>query len=356
MDRRVSTQDVSWFLDLNRNDQLDLDPPFQRRSVWSPKDRRFFLDTIFRGYPSPSIFLHKTIGDDGRHIYEVVDGKQRLETIIRFVNNRITLASDFGDAQFAGKKWRHLAEDARRKFWDYVLPVEFIRVVEGTVLNQVFERLTRNSRRLDRQELRHAKYDGWLVTLAESESESPYWKSVGVVTTTRAKRMKDVQFISELLMVHIYSRIDGFDQELIDTTYAEFDDLEDAPDEFDVDVFSEAVGETKDFLRQLEDVNGCISAHAKTYNNFYTLWSAIALTPSEKLLPREEAASAYDGFMNQVTLLKEQEDLTAFLQGQEEGMFNDATTYLTNATGASTEPAQRLVRFEILSKVLSADT
>jgi hypothetical protein len=57
--RRVTTQDVSWFLDLYRNNQLILDPPYQRRSVWSPKDRRFFLDTILRGYPSPQIFLYK---------------------------------------------------------------------------------------------------------------------------------------------------------------------------------------------------------------------------------------------------------------------------------------------------------
>jgi len=50
-DRRPITQDISWFLDQHRMGQLDLDPPYQRRSVWSPKDRRFFLDTIFRGYP-----------------------------------------------------------------------------------------------------------------------------------------------------------------------------------------------------------------------------------------------------------------------------------------------------------------
>ncbi len=43
IERRVSTQDLSWFLDLDANDQIDLNPPYQRRSVWSPKDRRFFF-------------------------------------------------------------------------------------------------------------------------------------------------------------------------------------------------------------------------------------------------------------------------------------------------------------------------
>jgi hypothetical protein len=64
MQRRSSPQDISWFLDLRRHSQLDMDPPYQRRSVWNLKDRRFFLDTVFRGYPSPQIFLHKTFGTD----------------------------------------------------------------------------------------------------------------------------------------------------------------------------------------------------------------------------------------------------------------------------------------------------
>jgi len=53
MKRQPTTQQITWFLDHDRNGQLDLDPPYQRNSVWTPKDRRFFLDTIFRNYPTP---------------------------------------------------------------------------------------------------------------------------------------------------------------------------------------------------------------------------------------------------------------------------------------------------------------
>jgi uncharacterized protein with ParB-like and HNH nuclease domain len=85
MDRRPTTQDITWLLDLERNSQLDLDPPYQRRSVWTRKDRQFFLDTVFRNFPSPAIFLHKSMTDDGAATYHVVDGKQRLQTILQFV-------------------------------------------------------------------------------------------------------------------------------------------------------------------------------------------------------------------------------------------------------------------------------
>lgn len=71
MKRRPTTQDITWLLDLARNDQLNLDPPYQRRSVWTRQDRQFFLDTIFRDFPSPAIFLHKTISDDGKVTYQI---------------------------------------------------------------------------------------------------------------------------------------------------------------------------------------------------------------------------------------------------------------------------------------------
>ncbi len=108
MKGRPSSQDISWFLDLFKTKRLDLEPPYQRRSVWTSKDRKFYLDTIFRGYPCPPIFLHKTVKEDGAAIYHVVDGKQRLETILMFADDKIALSKDYGDKRFNGKKWSDL--------------------------------------------------------------------------------------------------------------------------------------------------------------------------------------------------------------------------------------------------------
>ena len=56
MSRTLTTQDVSWFLDMKEKDQLNLDPPYQRRNVWSSRDKRFFIDTI----PQERTELHRT--------------------------------------------------------------------------------------------------------------------------------------------------------------------------------------------------------------------------------------------------------------------------------------------------------
>ena len=85
----------------------------------------------------------------------------------------------------------------------------------------------------------------------------------------------------------------------------------------------------------MQDVNECVTTHARTYNNFYTLWSVLALSESDELLPPTEAAAAFSKLMDQLTLLKAKDDLEAFLREQEESTFSDAHTYLVNATGSS---------------------
>ena len=78
------------------------------------------------------------------------------------------------------------------------------------------DRLNRNSRKLTRQELRHAKFEGWFADQVEKESEKDAWKTIGVVTTARVKRMADTQFISELMLVILENSVLGFDQDDLD--------------------------------------------------------------------------------------------------------------------------------------------
>jgi len=350
INRRVTTQDISWFLDLHRNNQLFLNPTYQRRSVWSPKDRRFFLDTIFRGYPSPSIFLNKEITKDSKTTYAVVDGKQRLETIIRFTMDKIALDKEYGDSRLDGKKWKDIQSDPdlTRMFWDYVIPVEFINVEGGTTwVKEVFDRLNRNSRKLTRQELRHAKYDGWFINFVEVESSEPDWRDLGVVTTAKARRMSDVQCLSELLIVLLKNDFSGFDQEEIDTFCADYDDPFEYDAEFNEDEIKKKFVEGRRFLIDLEKHASIITRYAKDFKNLYTLWTIIILN-YDNLPPLNDLATTYLTFMKEVHKFKEQENLENL---SEEGQ-TQSFTYYKNSIGASTEGPQRKARYTSLKQVI----
>lgn len=352
MQRRPSTQDLTWLIDLHQNKQLDLDPPYQRRSVWTRRDKQFFIDTIFRNFPSPAIFLHKTIDDAGKATYHVVDGKQRTQTILEFINDRIRIADDYGDIRLNGKKWSDLQGEQALKqaLWNYQITVEMIDVVEGTVVNEVFDRLNRNARKLTRQELRHAKFEGWFITEVEAEAAREEWRLLGIVTTARAKRMVDTQFISELMLVILEGTVLGFDQDLLDELYAKYEDPSDTAPELNQDAFLQRFTATKSYVVAMDTEGKAVSKHARGFGNFYTLWCLVALTAG--LPAPTELARGYASFLEKVEKLVEQQDLEAFLRQEPSREYALALTYLTNSRGASTDLGPRTDRLSALRTAL----
>lgn len=354
MQRRSTSQDVSWFLDLRRHNQLEMDPPYQRKSVWNAKDRRFFLDTIFRGYPCPPIFLHKTLDEDQKTVYAVVDGKQRLQTLFMFVDGGLTLPEDFGDARFNNKTWEQLETTERQILWDYVVPVEFLTfdAADTKTVSQAFDRLNRNMRKLEAQELRHARWDGWFITLVEKEADDAVWKELGVVTSARAKRMKDAQFISELLLVLIDRKMTGFDQQELDEAYSRLDDPDDSEWTIDTDQVITDLGLAKAYLKSMQDANGCIKQYASALAVFYTLWSAVVLHPDK--LPKQpaELAATFAMFRERVDELSQAEDKAKLLKGDNAANYKFPNDFLEAYRGASTDLSQRSKRLEALLKFL----
>lgn len=348
MQRRLTTQDVTWFLDTNGMGRLDLEPSYQRKSVWTRRDRQYFLDTIFNNYPSPAIFLHKDIDDQGNTTYHVVDGKQRLETILLFVDNKLPIRDDIGDTRLANKRWRDIVGDLelKRKLWDYQFTVEMLDSIEPAVVNEVFGRLNQNSRKLTPQEIRHSRYDGWFVTFAEVEADRPLWKSVKVSTTARARRMQDVQFISELMALTISRQIVGFDQDAINELYARFEEPEFAEPEFSVEQFAADFEAISVFLQEAEDACGLITQHAGNFAHLFSLWAW--LVKLEVLPKLDDFSASYSVFMDAVGAALAGE---VFLEGAAE-VKTQAVAYADSARGATTDIRPRTARDVALTDAL----
>lgn len=79
---KVTTWTIKWFMDLADAGRLELNPSYQRDVVWSNSDSQKLLDSVLRGIPLPSIILNQR---KNSRIHEIVDGKQRLTAILRFM-------------------------------------------------------------------------------------------------------------------------------------------------------------------------------------------------------------------------------------------------------------------------------
>jgi hypothetical protein len=350
MQRRLTTQDITWFLDINGLGRLDLEPAYQRRSVWTRRDRQFFLDTIFNNYPSPAVFLHKDLDEFANATYHVVDGKQRLETILMFVQNELPIRDNYGDIRLNGIKWKDLSDnmELKKRFLDYQITVEMLDSIEPTVVNEVFGRLNQNSRKLTPQEVRHARFDGWFINRAEQETENPLWKTLKVSTPGRYRRMQDAQYVSELMAVLLERQVIGFDQMALDELYAKYDHPEDLDNPLDTEEFDARFEALKEFLRRVEDNGAAVTRNAPNLAHFYSLWAWIALCPD---LPEpDKFAEAYGKFM---------ETVQSYGSGQDDATRDSgilevvAQQYVEASRGATTDLSPRAIRFEALSAGLA---
>ena len=293
------------------------------------------------------MFIHKETDEEGKTTYHIVDGKQRLQTILMFKNNEVSIDKDFGDINLNGKKFEELTMDQKMKFWDYVIVVDFVDLPNSDLINQVFDRLNRNSKNLNEQELRHAKYNGWFITEVEKEIENSFWETVKISTKARARRMKDVQFVSELFMILIEGKIVGFSQDHINDVYAKYENSTDIDSDFEEESFLKEKERVRKSLEKMEtEGKSVVTKWATTFNNFYTLWALIALI-KEGLMDPKDLAKKYGVFMNKISSMTD--------ETQPEGLSDEsklAYAYFLNSRGASTDLKQRTERLESLKKAI----
>lgn len=268
MERQPNTQNVKWFLEHYGSGQLMLDPPFQRRSVWSLDYRRSFIDTVLRDYPCPPIFLEED-SDPGRPtVFNVIDGKQRLLALIDFANNEFHLANYLADADYPDAYFQDLSTELQRAFVRYRLTVENITDTTEAELREAFNRLNRNVDRLTAQELRHAQFPGVFLDRMESLAEAPFWSEKRIATPANIRRMRDVEFVSELFLLTMHGVLDG-NRSVIDEYYAEYS--EELPDEHEHRAVYDKV------LAYLEALP--LDWRATRWTNLgdlYSLWGALA--------------------------------------------------------------------------------
>lgn len=78
-------QAISWFRDKYKAGDLKLRPPYQRKPVWAARQKCYLIESILLGLPVPEIFIHQTTDEDGNTKHAVVDGQQRIRTVLQFV-------------------------------------------------------------------------------------------------------------------------------------------------------------------------------------------------------------------------------------------------------------------------------
>lgn len=165
-------------------------PEFQRRLVWTSKDKDFFIDTVLRGYPFPEIYIANGEVDTetGEGTQLLVDGLQRVSTLVEYFNGDPTFATSLS------KPYKALDEEAKSKFLEYAVVVRDLGSINQDQVVAVFKRLNSTQYGLKDMEINNAVYNGALKKFCEVVSEDPFFEEHRVFTPNDRRRMGDVSY------------------------------------------------------------------------------------------------------------------------------------------------------------------
>lgn len=340
--RRQNFQTISWFWDLKRRDLLDLDPPYQRRSVWNQAYKDNFIDTILLQYPAPAIFLYEEVSAEGTSKYHVVDGKQRLTAVFEFAEGRFAVAEESAVSHLRGRYFVQLSEDDKTAFWTYQFSVEYLPTNEETIVNNIFERINKNTAKLTRQELRHARLGGSFISLAEEMAEymeRTLPEGFPRLESQSRKQMKDVELVANLLLYY-EDGVRGYSQDELDQAFSERDSDWERKNEAR-ERFIRAI-DCLTRLVQMPETNPLFRTRLRNQADFYSLFTATAELLQRGTEPCNEPVAATR--------------LAAFLAtvDDEERREQDkrAADYLVAARSNSNDTGPRKARTQILSEIL----
>lgn len=205
------TKTVQDLVDLYRQGRLNLSPAFQRGSVWTLSDRRLLVNSLFDNIPIPTVYLYRQVGPGGLPIYDVIDGKQRIESLLAFMSlgpvhkksDPLWVRRTFSENDdMDWWLWKHLSDTQKHAYLTTQIPTIEVDGELSEII-ELFVRINATGKKLTAQERRHAHYFTSPVLKTAQRTAAAVEGTLtkaGVLSSSQVQRMKHVEFVTELLL------------------------------------------------------------------------------------------------------------------------------------------------------------
>jgi len=224
-----TNQTVNWFRELSTLGLINYSPDFQRRYVWSEKQKVYLIDTLLNDFSVPKVYVRQILDEKtNANKYEVVDGQQRLTTIMNFINGEFALSQkkhpkpDFFDENLEGKHFNDLELRHKQKILNFSMSVDLIEGSKDEII-EMFLRLNLSNTTLNKQEILNSQYFGDFKSLVEKLTDEFIDDFVEdkLLSPASIKRMADYHLVSVLLVAQLHGITDK--DKRIQKVYSDFD-------------------------------------------------------------------------------------------------------------------------------------
>lgn len=167
-------------------------PNYQRKFIWKAKNKDMFIESVLLGLPIPFMFFGDC--EDGR--MEIIDGAQRMQSLVQFVDNQLVLKNLEKLPLLKGFSYKDLPEIQRRKFINKSLRVVILD--EKTTLDvrqDLFNRINTRGEKANDSEVRRGSYTGKLSNLIEKLSENELFIELCPIPEKKALRYERYELI-----------------------------------------------------------------------------------------------------------------------------------------------------------------
>jgi hypothetical protein len=206
-ERRLVTQPVDLSVQTlgdQWRDQLLTLPAIQREYIWDNGKASRLIESLLLNIPIPVLYFAET----DQATYEIIDGHQRVRSIVRFLGNEFSLSGLNVLAEYRAYRFHQLPEREQRFLRMRTLRAIIISIESHPDMKfEIFERLNTGAVSLNAQELRNSIYRGSFNDLLRSLAKDPTFRGLIGTKAPRA-RMVDEELILRFFALH--SRLENY--------------------------------------------------------------------------------------------------------------------------------------------------
>lgn len=241
----------------SEKDEILFNPEYQRMGgIWTQEKKQLLIDSILNDYDIPKIYLHAFSREQKKATgfsYAVIDGRQRLEAIFKFIEGAFTLSDEFvyqadESIKLARLGYSDIASNFPKikiKFDSFVLPIIGVDTDDQDLIEDMFSRLN-EAAPLNAAEKRNA-FGGEFVAAIRDISAHPFFSSCVAFSNKRFQhREVSARFLMLEENIVTLGKIIDTKKEYLDALAKNYRDKKS-----EVDGFKERVSKILDFMASI---------------------------------------------------------------------------------------------------------
>jgi hypothetical protein len=176
---------------------IDVAPKYQRRERWKQHAQSELIESFLLNVPVPPVYL----SEDEFGTYSVIDGKQRITTIHKFLRNGFALGDLSKFPEVNGATFTDLPKPLQNalSIRPYLRVVTLLKQTDPQLKYEVFTRLNTGGEPLLPQEIRNALYRGSFNDLLFELGETNFLREQLKIKTMRETSYKEMQDVESVL-------------------------------------------------------------------------------------------------------------------------------------------------------------